>query len=87
VINRKAVFGSIVAAAVATTACYGGLIWPAISVAVVIRRKMPNACFAGLIVFYAMLAVAVVSVAIEGVAYWMVYKHATRSTVKPQEPE
>lgn len=74
--NRKAVFGSIVAAAVAAVACYRGLLWPAISAALLIRGKMPDAWFSGLILFYAISADILVSLAVGGLAYWKVYKYS-----------
>lgn len=86
-INRKAVFESFVAAAITTVACYHGLLWRATFTALSIRRKMPDAWFSGLVLFYAMLADIVVSIAIGGLVYWKVFKHIRRSTAKPEEPE
>jgi hypothetical protein len=87
VINRKAVFESVIAAIITTIACYRGLLWPAISVGLLIRHKMPDASFSGLIVLYAMVVDILVSIAIGGVAYWMVYKYATRSGANSRRSE
>lgn len=78
--KTKAILEAILAAVVTTIAFYRRLLWPGIAIAVWIRRKMPDAWFAGLIVFYATIVVLGASIAIGAVACRLVYKHALRST-------
>lgn len=72
----KAVVQGAAAAAVSAAAFYVTFHWPAINLALKIRRKWPDAPFDGLIVFYAIIAVMGISIAGGIVAYRMVYKHA-----------
>ena len=68
------------AAAVSAAAFYVTFHWPAINLALKIRRKWPDAPFDGLIVFYAIIAVMGISIAGGIVAYRMVYRHAAGTT-------
>lgn len=61
-------------------AFYVSFRWPAINLALKIRRKWPDAPFDGLIVFYTILAVMGISIAVGIVAYRMVYRHAVGTT-------
>jgi hypothetical protein len=70
---------SILAGAISALFSYAALSVPATLAALAIRRKMPDAWFSGLIVWYAHFAVIAISVVIAGIACRMVYKHATRS--------
>jgi hypothetical protein len=75
--KNKALVEGILAGVVAAIFCYWALISRATLAAILIRRKMPDAWFSGLITWYAMFAVIVVSMAAAGVACRMVYKHAS----------
>ncbi len=75
----KNVCESILAGAMSALFSYYALSVPATLTAIAIRRKMPDAWFAGLIVWYAHLAVIAVSVVIAAIACRMVYTHATQS--------
>ena len=76
----KAVVEGVAAAAVSAAAFYLSFHWPAINLALKIRRKWPDAPFDGLIVLYAMVAVMGISIAVGIVAYRMVYRHAVGTT-------
>jgi len=76
----KALIEGVAAAAVSAAAFYVSFRWPAINLALKIRRKWPDAPFDGLIVFYAMVAVVGISIAVGIVAYRMVYRHAVGTT-------
>ena len=76
----KAVVEGVAAAAVSAAAFYVSFRWPAINLALKIRRKWPDAPFDGLIVLYAMVAVMGISIAVGIVAYRMVYRHAVGTT-------
>jgi membrane protein implicated in regulation of membrane protease activity len=71
---------SILAAIGSAIFSYAALSDPATLAAVAIRRKMPDAWFSGLIVWYANFAVIAISIVIAGVAYRMVQKRGTRPT-------
>jgi len=79
----KAVLESSVAGAISAVLCYFSLISPTTVAAIAIRRKMPEAWFSSLIVWYATVVVIGVSIIIAVIAYRMVYKHIMRSTSKP----
>jgi len=73
----KALAEGILAGVVSAIFCYSALIRPATLAAFAIRRKMPEAWFSGLIDWYATFAVMGVSILAAGIAYRMVYKHAS----------
>jgi hypothetical protein len=75
----KVVFESILAGVISGIFSYCALYVPATLAAVAIRRKMPDAWFSGLIVWYALFAVIAVSIVIAGIAFRTVYKHAAGS--------
>jgi hypothetical protein len=75
----KVVFKSVFAKLVSAIFFYFKFSVPATLAAIAIRRKMPDAWFSGLIVWYALLAVIAVSIVIGGIAFRTVYKHAIRS--------
>jgi hypothetical protein len=75
--KTKALVEGILAGAVSAIFCYWALISPATLAAIAIRRKMPDAWFSGLITWYAMFAVIVVSIVVAGIACRMIYKHAS----------
>jgi hypothetical protein len=72
----KAIFEGALAAIVVTVFSYRFLRVPATLAALAIERRMPDAWFSSSIVFYASAAVLVASVAIAGVVFRIVYKHA-----------
>ena len=76
----KAVVEGVAAAAVSAAAFYVSFRWPAINLALKIRRKWPDAPFDGLIVLYAIVALMGISIAVGIVSYRMVYRHAVRTT-------
>jgi uncharacterized membrane protein YhaH (DUF805 family) len=61
---------------------YLALVSPATIAALAIRRKMPDASFSGLIVWYATFIVIGLSIVIAGVACRMVYKDIARTAPK-----
>lgn len=73
----KAVVESILAGIITTILSYRALRLPAELAALGLRRKMPDAWFSGLIVWYALFVVIGISIAIGGVACRMVYKRAS----------
>jgi hypothetical protein len=75
----KNVCESILAGAIVALFSYYALSVPATLAAIAIRRKMPDAWFSGLIVWYAHFAVIAASVVIAAIACRRVYKHATQS--------
>jgi hypothetical protein len=75
----KAIFEGILAGIISAILSYYLLISRATIAATVIRRKMPNAWFSGLIVWYATFVVIGISIVIAGVACRMVYKRVTGS--------
>jgi hypothetical protein len=80
--KTKAVFASILAGVVLAMLSYCALISPATLAAIAIRRKMPDAWFSGLIVWYAKYAVIGVSMLIAGVACRIVYKRVAGAAPK-----
>ena len=78
----KAALEGILAGVVSAIFSYHVLVSPATVAAIAIRRKMPDAWFSGLIVWYATFAVIGVSIVIAGVTCRIVYKHATRATTR-----
>ena len=72
----KVVLESILVGAVLGILSYHELRVPAELAAFALRRKMPDAWFSGLIVWYALFVVIGVSTVIAGVACRMVYKLA-----------
>jgi hypothetical protein len=76
----KVVLESILTGVISAILCYGALRLPAELAAFALRRKMPDAWFSGLIVWYALFVVIGISIAIGGVACRMVYKSAAGST-------
>jgi len=83
----KAVVEGVAAAAVSAAAFYVSFRWPAINLALKIRRKWPDAPFDGLIVLYAMVAVMGISIAVGIVAYRMVYRHAVGTTPRSKHSD
>ena len=75
--KTKALVEGALAGVVSAIFCYWALLSPATLAAFAIRRRMPEAWFSGLITWYAMFAVIAVSIAVAGVACWMVYKRAS----------
>jgi len=75
----KAIFESILAGVILAILSYWALISPATIAAIAIRRKMPDAWFSGLIVWYATFGVIGMSIVIAGLASRMVYKHIAGS--------
>lgn len=75
----KAIFEGILAGIISAILSYYVLISRATIAAIMIRRKMPDAWFSGLIVWYATFVVIGISIVIAGVACRMVYKHVTGS--------
>jgi len=75
----KIVFESILAGVVSAIFSYCVFSVPATLAALAIRHRMPDAWFSGLIVWYTRFALIAVSMLIAGIAFRMVYKHATRS--------
>ena len=75
----KIVSASILAGAVFGVFSYCVFSDSATLAALAIRRKMPNAWFSGLIVWYAHFALIALSIVIAGIAFRMVYRYATRS--------
>jgi hypothetical protein len=71
----KVVLESAVVGIVLAILSYHELRGPAYLAATALRRKMPDAWFSGLIVWYADFAVIAISIVIAGVACRMVYKH------------
>jgi len=76
----KAAFEGIFAGIISAVFSYEALISPATVAAIAIRRKMPDAWFSGLIVWYARFVVLGVSIVIAGVACRMIYKHVAGAT-------
>jgi uncharacterized membrane protein YhaH (DUF805 family) len=68
--------------AVVAMLCYLALISPATIAALAIRRKMPDASFSGLIVWYATFIVIGLSIVIAGVACRMVHKEIAAAAPK-----
>ena len=75
----KAIFEGSLAGVISAILSYSALISPATVAAIAIRRKMPDAWFSGLIVWYATFVVIGVSIVIAGVGYRIVYKHVVGS--------
>jgi hypothetical protein len=76
----KAVFEGILAGVISAILSYWVLYSPATGAAIAIRRKMPEAWFSGMIVWYATFVVIGVSIVLAGVVFRMVYKHVSGST-------
>jgi len=72
----KVLLESVVVGVILAILSYHELKLPAELAAFALRRQMPDAWFSGLIVWYALFAVTGISMAIGGVACWMIYKRA-----------
>jgi NhaP-type Na+/H+ or K+/H+ antiporter len=83
----KAIFEGILAGVISAIVSYYALISPATVAAIAMRRKMPDAWFSGLIVWYATFIVIGVSIVIAGVACRMVYKHIAESAPRSARSE
>jgi hypothetical protein len=75
----KAVLEGILAGQISAVLSYSALISGATVTAIAMRRKLPDAWFSGLIVWYATFIVILVSIVIAAVAYRVVYKYAAES--------
>jgi hypothetical protein len=75
----KTVLEGILAGLLSAILSYSALISRATVTAIAMRRKMPDAWFSGLIVWYATFIVILVSIVIAAVAYRVVYKYAAES--------
>jgi NhaP-type Na+/H+ or K+/H+ antiporter len=75
----KAVHEGILAGLISAVLSYSALISGATVTAIAMRRKLPDAWFSGLIVWYATFIVILVSIVIAAVAYRVVYKYAAES--------
>ena len=75
----KAVLEGILAGQISAGLSYSALISGATVTAIAMRRKLPDAWFSGLIVWYATFIVILVSIVIAAVAYRVVYKYAAES--------
>jgi cell division protein FtsX len=73
----KAALEGMVAGLISASLSYAALISRATVAAIELRRKMPDAWFSGLIVWYATFIVILVSIVIAAVVYQLVYKHQT----------
>lgn len=74
--KTKAILEGILVAVISAILSYNILISPATMTAIAIRRKMPGAWFAGLIVWYAMFVVIGLSTVIAGIAFRLIHKRA-----------
>ena len=83
----KAIFEGILLGVISAILSYYALISPATVTALTVRRKMPDAWFSGLIVWYAAFIVIGVSIVIGGVACRVVYKHVTGSAPRSARSE
>ena len=75
----KAILAGILVGAISAILSYYALISPATVAAIAMRRKMPDAWFSGLIVWYATFIVILVSIVVAGVASRVVYRHVADS--------
>jgi hypothetical protein len=75
----RAVLEGILAGQISAVLSYSALISGATVTAIAMRRKLPDAWFSGLIVWYATFIVILVSIVIAAVAYRVVYKYAAES--------
>jgi uncharacterized membrane protein len=83
----KAIFEGILLGIISAILSYYALISPATVTALAVRRKMPDAWFSGLIVWYAAFIVIGVSIVIGGVACRAVYKHLVGPTPRSARSE
>jgi glucan phosphoethanolaminetransferase (alkaline phosphatase superfamily) len=74
----KTIFGSALAGVISMALSYYILLTPVTLIAISIRRKMPEAWFAGLIVWYALFFVLTVSAVVGIAASTLLYKDAIR---------
>ena len=72
----RSIFESTLAGIISAIFSYRTLRVPAILAALAMRRKMPDAWFAGLIVWYVVFFIVAVSIIVGAVACRIVYKHA-----------
>jgi hypothetical protein len=80
--KTKAILTSALLGVVLAILCYFALIAPATVAALAIRRKMPDAWFSGLIVWYAKFFVIGVSTVAASIACRMTYKRMLRPMAK-----
>jgi uncharacterized membrane protein YhaH (DUF805 family) len=80
--KTKAILTSALLGVVLAILCYFALIAPATVAALAIRRKMPDAWFSGLIVWYATFVVIGVSTVAASIACRMTYKRMLRPMAK-----
>jgi NhaP-type Na+/H+ or K+/H+ antiporter len=85
--KMKAVLEGILAGLISAVLSYSALISRATLAAIAMRRKMPDAWFSGLIVWYATFIVILFSIVIATVAYRMVYKYVAESASTPARSE
>jgi hypothetical protein len=80
--KTKAILTSALLGVVLAILCYFALIAPATVAALAIRRKMPDAWFSGLIVWYATFVVIGVSTVAASIACRMTYNRMLRPMAK-----
>jgi hypothetical protein len=83
----KAIFEGILLGVISAILSYYALISPATVTALAVRRKMPDAWFSSLIVWYGAFIVIGVSIVIGGVAFRVVYKHVAGPTPRSAQSE
>ena len=83
----KAILEGIFVGVISAILSYYALISPATVAAIAMRRKMPDAWFSGLIVWYATFIVILVSIVVAGVASRVVYRHVADSAPRSTRSE
>jgi NhaP-type Na+/H+ or K+/H+ antiporter len=83
----KAILEGIFVGVISAILSYYALISPATVAAIAMRRKMPDAWFSGLIVWYSTFIVILVSIVVAGVACRVVYKHVAESAPRSARSE